>query len=282
MAASCNGPAVIRVGPSGSTQTARSTLEAVQHVSDLGLGALEVNYVRGARASEGTTRRIGQLASDLDIALSAHAPYYVSLNSPREEVRENSIAHVVETARRCMWLGAPFFAVHAGSYSGLTPEKATDGVVERLLESQARMEAEGVTGVDIGLETTGRQSTWGTQAEIEAVMDQVGGVLPVVDFSHLHARSQGGLRTTDDFRAVVEWALDLSDCQLYCHFQSIEFGEKGEVRHLPVMAWSPDFRLLAPVLREVDCDVHLICESPLLEQDALVIKDLLEGAGGDG
>ena len=116
MATSCNGPAVIRVGPSGSTQTSRSTLEAVQHVSDLGLSALEVNYVRGARASEGTTRRIGQLAADLDIALSAHAPYYVSMNSKRPEVRENSVEYVVETARRCMWLGAPFFAVHAGSY----------------------------------------------------------------------------------------------------------------------------------------------------------------------
>jgi deoxyribonuclease-4 len=251
-------------------------------VSDLGLSALEVNYVRGARASEGTTRRIGQLASDLDIALSAHAPYYVSMNSKREEVRENSVEYVVETARRCMWLGAPFFAVHAGTYGGLTTEEATDGVVERLLVCQTRMEAEGITGVDIGLETTGRRSTWGTQPEIEAVLDQVDGVLPVVDFSHIHARSQGGLRTADDFRSVVDWALELGRCQLYCHFQSIEFGDKGEVRHLPVMAWSPDFRLLAPVLREADCDVHLICESPLLEQDALVIKDLLDEAGGDG
>lgn len=271
---------MIRVGPSGSTTQARTTLEAVGIVAGMGLGALEVNYVRGARASEETTRAVGERAEELDIALSAHAPYYVSLNSSREEVRASSVSHIVETARRCQWLGAPFFAVHGGTYGGLESDQATDGVVDRILQVETRMEAEGITGVRVGLETTGRPAAWGTLEEIAAVADQTSAVLPVVDFSHVHARSGGGLRTEEDFRALVDWALEVSDCQLYCHFQSIEYGDKGEVRHLPVDRWDPDFRLLAPVLRDLSCDVHLICESPLLEQDAALIKRLLEGEEG--
>ena len=268
---------MIRIGPSGSTTQAKSTLEAVDIVADLGLTALEVNYVRGARASEETTRKVGAKAEERGIALSAHAPYYVSLNSPRDEVRDSSVGHIVETARRCQWMGAPFFAVHGGTYGGKESPEATDGVVERILQVETRLEEEGIVGVKVGLETTGRPSAWGTLEEIGSAAEQTDIVIPVVDFSHVHARSGGGLKTTEDFRALVEWALEVSDCQLYCHFQSIEYGEKGERRHLPVDRWDPDFRLLAPVLRQIPCDVHLICESPLLEADALLIKRVLDG-----
>jgi deoxyribonuclease-4 len=268
---------MIRIGPSGSTTQAKTTLDAVDIVADMGLTALEVNYVRGARASEETTRKVGAKAEGRGVALSAHAPYYVSLNSPRDEVRVSSVGHIVETARRCMWLGAPFFAVHGGTYGGLEPPEATDGVVDRIIQVVTRMESEGIVGVKVGLETTGRPSAWGTLDEIEAVAEQVDSVIPVVDFSHVHARSKGGLKTREDFQALVDWALEVSDCQLYCHFQSIEYGDKGERRHLPVHRWDPDFRLLAPVLREISCDVHLICERPLLEADALLIKRLLDG-----
>jgi deoxyribonuclease-4 len=223
---------------------------------------------------------VGQRAAERDVALSAHGPYYVSLNSKEPEVRERSVGHIVETARRCAWLGAPFFAVHGGTYGGLESPEATDGVVERMREVEARMEAEGITGVRVGLETTGRHSAWGTLEEIASVVDQVDVAMPVVDFSHVQARSGGALRTEDDFRALVDWALELGSCQLYCHFQSIEYGDRGEVRHLPVNAWDPDFRLLSPVLLDLECDVHLICESPLLEKDALLIKELLEGEVG--
>lgn len=274
---------MIRVGPSGSTTTASSTLEAVRQVGDLGMTALEVNYVHGARASEGTTRAVGEAAGMLGVALSAHAPYYVSLNSKEEATRRSSVEHVVETARRCMWLGAPMFAVHAGSYSGMPPDQATAGVVARLLEVRRRMDEAGVSGVRIGLETTGRKSAWGTMPEIEAVCDELEFVLPVVDFSHLHARSAGGMRRRRDFAEAVDWAVGLSDHLLYCHFQSIEFSDKGEVRHLPVNAWSPDFRVLAPVLLDLDADVHLICESPLLEKDVRLLQRILAGEDvGDG
>ncbi|MCJ2540396.1 MAG: TIM barrel protein, partial [Candidatus Thermoplasmatota archaeon] len=153
---------MMNIGPSGSTTQAKTTLDAVGIVADMGLSALEVNYVRGARASEETTRKVGARAEERGIALSAHAPYYVSLNSPRDEVRVSSVGHIVETARRCQWLGAPFFAVHGGTYGGLEGDEATDGVVDRILEVQTRMEAEGITGVKVGLETTGRPSAWGT------------------------------------------------------------------------------------------------------------------------
>jgi len=256
---------------------ATGTLEAVRQVGELGLSALEVNYVRGARASEGTTRAIGEAAERAGVALSAHAPYYISLNSKEPATRERSVGHIVETARRCAWLGAPYFAMHGGTYGGLPPDTATDGVVARLLDVRRRMDEEGISGVRVGLETTGHKGTWGTMAEIEAVADELDFVLPVVDFSHLHARSGGGLKRRKHFKDIVEWATGLSGCLLYCHFQSIEWGERGEVRHLPVNAWQPDFRLLAPILLDLECDVHLICESPLLEKDVLLMRRILAG-----
>jgi deoxyribonuclease-4 len=273
---------MLRFGPAGIPAASRTYDDGFAAVAALGLGALEVEFVHGVRMGSAEAARIGGLARRLDIALSAHAPYYVNLNSKDPAIVDASKKRVVDTMRACSSLGARIAVVHAGYYSGKEPDIATREIATRVAECREAADAAGCREVFLGLETMGRRASWGTVDEILEVAGRVDRVLPVLDFSHVHARCNGCLKTREDFRALVGRVLRAGPPFLHCHFSGIEFGPPGERRHLEVSSRSPDFALLAPVLLELGTDATIICESPLLEQDAVRLKEIVERTAGVG
>jgi deoxyribonuclease-4 len=145
---------------------------------------------------------------------------------------------------------------------------------------RARMEEEGVEDVLIGLECMGRRTAWGTLQEIGEVVGRIEGVVPVVDFAHLHARGGGSLRTEEDFRQVLEEVDRFYQGRLHCHFSGIEFTEVGERRHLPLSSRQPDYRMLAGALRERKGEVTLISETPSPADGAREMVSLLRTTHG--
>jgi len=263
-------------GPAGVPASAGSTEEGVRLVSRLGLNALEVEFVRGVRMKEEEAHRVGRTAADLGVRLSAHAPYYINLNSRNADIIKRSKEHILLTLRRAHDLGAKIIVVHAGFYSEMPSEAATEIMARGVAEVRERADAEGLSDVALGLETMGKKASWGTLREMRRVCSQVRNVQPVVDFAHLHARGHGSLRTAADFAKVIADFERFKAPYLHAHFTGIEWGPSGEKRHLEVSSGSPDFALLAPLLLEKDYDITLICESPLLEKDALAMKRLFE------
>jgi endonuclease IV len=81
---------MLRFGPAGIPASSRTHEEGLERISALGLGALEVEFVRGVRMGYEEAARIGALARKLDIRLSAHAPYYINLNSKDPAIVEKS------------------------------------------------------------------------------------------------------------------------------------------------------------------------------------------------
>ena len=59
---------------------------------------------------------------------------------------------------------------------------------------------------------------------------------------------------------------------LHIHISGIDHGKKGEIKHL--LLRDSDFRYkdLLRVLRERDAKGLIICESPNLEEDALLLQ----------
>jgi len=269
---------MLRFGPAGIPASGRNHEEGLQLVSAMGLGALEVEFVHGVRMGSDEAERIGRLARKLDIRLSAHAPYYINLNSKDPAISEKSVKRIIDTMRMARALGARIVVVHAGYYSGMDPPQATQVMVRRVRECRGGADAAGCQDVILGLETMGRRASWGTLEEIGEVAGQVERVFPVLDFSHVHARSNGCLTSSAAFRELLDGLERMGPPFLHCHFSGIEFGRAGERRHLDVGSASPDFSLLAPVLVERSADITVICESPLLEQDALLMKGMVEKA----
>ncbi len=234
----------------------------MERVAAAGFTALEVQFVRQARMDEAKAAEAGRRAKDLGVVLSAHAPYYINFCSANQTTREKSFDWLLKSARLCHILGAWVVVVHAASYSGAGPEECSAKVEEALGQCRERMSKEGIGDVSIGLETMGKKGSWGTLREIKDVMASVDGVVPVLDFAHLHARYGGSLRAQKDFEQVLDEVASFYSGRLHCHFSCIEYTEQGERRHLPLEAKEPDYRHLARILKARKSEATLISETP--------------------
>ena len=262
---------MMRFGPAGYPLGSKNPEDGFNITRSLGLDALEVEFVRGARISEEKARANGQLAKDRDIRLSCHAPYFISFNSDKPEARDKSVEYVLDTVRAAHWLGAYIIVIHAASY-GKTPETATQSVIDGLNRCKEIMDDEGIKDVTLGIETMGKTGQWGTLPEISEVMRSVDGTVPVLDVAHTHARFHGSLKTEQDCRDLLDQFFPLAGPIAHFHISCIKYGDKGEISHLPLEAADPDMSMFARAVETYDKECTFICESPLQEKDAVVFR----------
>ena len=262
------------IGPAGYPPGSADVVDAVRRTHGLGLNALEVQFVRNVQMAEDKAHDARLLAERLGVRLSAHAPYYISLNSPTEETVAKSREWILRTARAAYALGAWIVVVHAASYTGSSSEAVTDKVVTELTKCREVLEMER-NPVVIGLETMGKKGQWGALEEIHEVMGRVAGVQPVVDFAHIHARSGGSLRGEESFQAVFDRYDVHPTARMHCHFSGIEFTAAGERNHLPLSSNSPDYAPLRNILNQRNEDITLICETPDPSGDAGIMRGRL-------
>ena len=264
---------MVHVGTAGQPPGSRGPVDALRRLAAAGLDAMEVQFVRQVSMPLDRAEEVGRAASDLGIRLSAHAPYYVNFNSDKEGVRQRSVVWTLETLRRVDAMGATVAVVHAAAY-GSRPDDATAAVIDGLKEVRSLMDEAGLNAL-IGVETMGKKGTWGTLEEISAVCAKVEGTVPVLDFAHIHARSGGGLLSEDDFLSLIETSRDISGRDPHCHCSGVEYGEKGERKHLPLDSGQPDYRHLASLSEQLGKDAVLIVESPRPLDDAVMLSGMM-------
>ena len=265
--------ASMRFGPAGYPSAGKTPEGSLEYTRSLGLDALEVEFVRGARIKPERAQEVGAKAKALDIRLSCHAPYFISFNSDSDETREKSIGWVMDTARAAHNLGAYIIVIHAASY-GKSPETALPNVIAGLSKCKDMLDDEGIRDVILGVETMGKLGQFGTLDEIGKVMESVDGVRPVLDVAHVHARGHGFLKTEQDMRELTDQFFSLASDIAHFHISCIKYGDKGEISHLPLETKDPDLQLLANVLQDSKQECTFICESPLIEKDAVVFRDM--------
>lgn len=241
-------------------------------LNKIDLDALELQFGRGLRLSDEAIERISKAAEDNGIALSAHAPYYINLNSLNPETIEKSKGWILDTVEVAQKTNASIVVVHAGR-RGKEEEGDPTAIISKGFKTiMEEMEKKG-WDTYIGIETMGKEGTWGTLEEIERVCRISKLFVPVIDFAHIHSLYNGHFKTQRDYEKVLQSYEELDTGFLHCHFTSVEYGPKGEKKHLPVETRDPDFLPLAKALKKKDYRVRLICESPLLEEDALQLKE---------
>ncbi|MCL2295602.1 MAG: TIM barrel protein [Methanomassiliicoccaceae archaeon] len=263
----------MRFGPAGYPSEGKTPEGSLNYTKSIGLNALEVEFVRGARITMERAKAIGEAAKGLDIRLSCHAPYFISFNSEDQETREKSIGWVMDTVRAAHALGAYIIVIHAASY-GKSPGTALESVINGLSKCKNLMDDEGIRDVILGVETMGKKGQFGTLKEIAEVMGSVDGVRPVLDVAHVHARDVGCLRSKEDMRKLIDEFFPLCGEIAHMHISCIKYGDRGETSHLPLSAKDPDMQFLADVLEDSKQDCTFICESPLIAQDAVVFRDM--------
>ena len=279
---------MIRFGPAGNSdsfyaQGYKASWQAPGWLRGMGLSAYEYSFGRGVQLKEDMADKIAGYARENDIAVSAHAPYFINLANPDPEKREASFRYITESARLVTRLGGDRVVAHVGAVMKLDREEAVQNCREGLKEVYRRLDDLGLSHVHLCPETMGRPSQIGDLRETLnfCLLDER--LIPCIDFAHLHALGQGALREPEDFARVLdtlESVLGLERARtLHIHFSTIEYGASGEKRHRTFAdeGFGPRFEHLAPLLKERNYQPRVICECHgTMAEDAKAMMEMFE------
>ncbi len=255
----------------------------VIYSASLGLASLELGWVRSVRVSEKTCGLIKEAAAEHDVAVSVHAPYYMNLNATDEEWPK-SRKRLMDAAHYGHLSGATDIIFHPGSYFEKSPEAVLPNAISRLEGCVVELREAG-NPVTLRPETMGKSAMLGSYEDTIAMSLAIPGVAPCLDFAHLHARpGDGSMNTYDEWAAVLQQYGDtLGDMalkNLHIHVSGIEYGPKGEQKHLLIEESDLNLEAILRALQAFGCGGRILIESPAMETDALLVKNKWEGMAG--
>lgn len=249
---------------------------AFEILSELNLDGMELEFVHGVRMSDETRELVKNERETRKFILTAHAPFYVNLNSQEEDKVEASVQRIIETGLAAQATGAFSITFHAAFYMKQDKEEVYNKVRNRIAEISDFFKKNNIN-VWIRPETTGKGTQWGDLEEIIRLSKEFENVLPCIDFSHLHARSAGKYNTYDEFSKILETVgNELGQRALenfHAHLAGIDYGDKGEKKHLILEESDMNYKDLLKVFKEFNVKGALVCESPNIEDDAVLLRE---------
>ncbi len=219
-------------------------------------------------------RQLGQIAKNLDVVLSIHTPYYMDLVA-NNDLTERSMDSIRWAGILAHFLDAQIVVTHLGMYGNFSKKTATQNITDNVRIIQEWF-TESDINVPVGLETSGRQEIFGDFPEIERLCEEVKGLVPVINFPHIHARGNGALKKKEDFQDLFDRANSFTKGHFYTHFSGVEHENGNEIRYTPIKKGDLKFEPLAECILENDMELTVISGSPLLEHDAMYMKVILE------
>jgi len=244
---------------------------AFKILNDMNLDGLELEFVHGVRISDNSKA----IVKNSGLIKTAHAPFYINLNSKEDDKVEASVQRIIETANVTNELGGYSITFHAGFYMGNSKEDTYVKIREQIKKITNELEKTN-NKIWIRPETTGKATQWGDLEEIIRLSKEFEYVLPCVDFSHLHARYNGTHNTYDEFSQMLELiGKELGDIAInnfHAHLAGIDYSSKGEKRHLNLEESDMNYKDLLKAFKEFQVKGVLVCESPNIEDDCLMLK----------
>ena len=248
---------------------------AIEFSRSIGLNTLELGWVQSVRVTEVTCAVIKAKAEEQQVSLSVHAPYFINLNGLDEEWPK-SRKRLMDAAIYGNLAGATDIIFHPGSYFGNPPADVLKIAIPRLQGCVEELRKAG-NPVILRPETMGKSAMLGSFEDTLAMSTAIDGVEPCIDFAHLHARpGDGTINTYEEWSAILKMyqkALGKKALKrLHIHLSGIEYGPKGEKNHLALDKSDLKLAFLFKALNDFHCAGRILCESPIMEEDALMMK----------
>jgi deoxyribonuclease-4 len=251
----------VRFGPAGIGKISEIA-EGLKYYEKLGFGAAEIPFTYGIFIKKDRHKKeikgIRTAAKRSGISLSIHAPYWVNLNSDEEEKVEASKKRILDSCEVAHLLSIKKVVFHAGFYGKGDRELAYNNIKVRILEMQDFIKESGWS-VELCPEVMGKKNVFGSIEEISGLVRETGCSF-CLDISHSLARyGEYPFEKMKKAFPQKNW---------HCHFSGIEYGEKGERKH--IMADVSEWRKILKFLKGLGKSVTLICESPDTVGDSVV------------
>lgn len=258
---------------------ARSSVNGIKKVRELGLDCMELEFVHGMNMSSETAVLVNHASTKYNVRLTAHAPFFINLNAIEPQKRAASRSRILKTAQITNLCGGFSITFHAAYYLKQDPKKVYGVVKQELKKIVDVLQDEG-NKVWLRPELTGKATQWGSITELIKISQDLEQVLPCVDFAHYHAREIGKHNSYNGYAALLEQienglgreALN----NMHIHISGIEYSEKGERKHLVLKDADINYKAMLKACKDFKISGVVICESPNIEQDALLMKQEFE------
>jgi len=256
------------------------TVTGLQRIKELGLDGMELEFVHGVRMGREMADQINAKAKELTLDLSVHGPYYINLNAVEPEKQAASKQRIFDSAKVGAWCGCRAVTFHPAYVMKSKREDVAKRVLKSLSDILAKMDSEKIH-IQLKPETTGKETQFGSLTELLFLHHEEPRFCPNVDFSHLHARENGRFKKKEDFAKALD-EMEKNDPKLlhdlHMHVSGIAYSSKGEKNHLVLEDKANDFnyRWLLETLAEYGVEGRIVCESPNIETDALLLKRYYE------
>lgn len=282
---------MINFGPSGFcsqfSAVHKKSEEMPQWLTEHGLSAYEISFTNGINMGDEKCEKLGKLFAEKGISVSVHAPYYINFANPNPEMIEKSIGYVINSLKKMKLLGATRLVFHPGSLMKQSREVAQQAILNNLKLLMQRIDEQNFDfSFYICPETMGKHGQCGTVAEVAQMCAIDTRIIPTLDFGHINSFNGGNLKTEADYRNIFETlkaVLGDRFSNVHIHFSKIEYGAKGEIRHLTfdtdTSGYGPDFLPLAKVLKELNITANVISESDGQQTaEAVIMQNMYKNA----
>ncbi len=241
---------MIKFGPAG-IGAVKDAVGNLEEFSKLGLKACEIAFTYGVYIKdENDMKKIKEASRRFGIKLSIHAPYWINLNSKEKMKIKQSKERILRCCSAGDKLGADTVVFHPGYYGGMDKEETYQNIKREILEMIGEIKAQ-EWDIKLAPETTGKNNVFGSIEEIKKLVDETKCSF-TLDFAHILAREK-----SVDFEKIKKLFGEFN--KWHCHFSGIEYGEKGEKKH--VLTSGEKWRWLLDKLPR-DKEIIIINESP--------------------
>ena len=276
----------LRFGTAGipiSTPGKGTTIDGIRHVRTLGLDAMELEFVQSVNLTEAKAAEAKETAKKNEVVLTCHGQYYVNLNAQDEAKLHASVQRILKACDIASKAGAWSIAYHMAYYMGGDKERVYQRVKAQAKEIVRQLKDAG-NPIWLRPETGGKLTQFADIDDLIRLSQEVEQVLPCIDWGHQFARSNGTVNDAASFGSIlekIEQGLGAEALRnMHMHIEGIAYTEKGERSHLVFADSGFNYRAVLQALKAFKVRGVLICESPNIEEDALVAKGVYQQATG--
>lgn len=239
-------------------------------LKDMGLNAYEIQCVYGFKISD-ANKQIILAEKEKGFNFSIHAPYYINLGSLNEPVVARSKENMKQGIELAKSVGVNRIIFHPGGGHNNT-EEGRKIAVKQLIDAVNEFTSE----VDIGdvrlyPEIGGKTANLGSLDEIIEICKNCKYCYPCIDIAHLHAREFGSITSKEVLREKlqkIKEAIPEKFKQVHFHAYTINYNDKGEIKHLMHGENMPDGSVGRPNLQEFVELLHEMEISPWVISEA--------------